>query len=128
MAGVYDYRSNNEHGLGHNPREYHAHVVRLARTPSVVTDVPHYGNTRKLFSNTRVVEDYRGDSQKSNGSNQNTPQFNEEVEVIDYKETNESPNNLNSEVYEETTTVEADSTSQRRRGFGLCKWKTFKRY
>lgn len=130
MKGVYDYRSNNQYGLGNGSQDYNAHVARLAKTPSVLTDVPHYGNTHRMFNNTRVayVEDYEEDNKKSNRKNQNTPQFDEKVEVIEYKETTESPNNVNPEVYEETTNAEADSTTQRRRGFGLCKWRTFKHY
>lgn len=127
MNGADDYRSNNQNGLGTSSLDYHAHVSKLARTPSVLTDVPHYGNTNKMFNNTRVlyVEDYEENKQERN---RNTPQSNEKVEVIEYKETVESPNNVNSRVYEEIVESGADSAQQKRRGFGLCKWRTFKHY
>lgn len=83
-----------------NDTDYYFHVQRIARAPSVLTEVPHYGQT--LFNNQASVrEDYGGNQQK-----QPIP----EVKSV-----------------EETVDVQADGFIKgNHRGFELCKWKTFK--
>lgn len=125
MRRFYDNRSNNEYGSEKSSLDYLAHVTRLAKTPSVLTDVPYYGNTRRMFDNTRNTYEgyYEDDRQRLGYGNQNKPQFNanEKGEVVEYRSTN----NVNTEVCEETEDVGAGSNQRRNRGFGLCKWKTF---
>ncbi|BFG32471.1 hypothetical protein Pyn_08152 [Prunus yedoensis var. nudiflora] len=114
MSRSYEYPTNRQNGS-----DYYSHVQRMARAPSVLTEVPHYGQT--LFNNRAGVrEDYGGYQQK-----QRRPEVHESVEVTE--RVTECDKNGNCVVFEETVDVEADDFIEaKRKGFELCKWKTFK--
>lgn len=118
MRGYYDYLSDNQ-----SETDYRAHISKLARAQSILTDVPHYEDTHKMFSNTRAsYEEDNHDQPKY----RTTTHFDDKVKVTEYKEAIDSPDNVNARVSEETVNVEIDNSRQRRMGFGLWKWKTFK--
>lgn len=116
-SGYYDHRPSNQSSFDNSHPDYRAYVSRLAKAQSVLTDIPHYEETRKTFNNTRVShkEDYEDQPR-----NQATTQSNEK----------ETPNDVNGQGGEETVYAETDNNrkSQRRRGFGLINWKTFERH
>ncbi|CAB4280694.1 unnamed protein product [Prunus armeniaca] len=83
-----------------NGSDYYSHLQRIARSPSVLTEVPHYGQT--LFNNQASVREDHGGYQK----NERKP----EVKSV-----------------EETIDVQADGFIKgNHKGFELCKWKTYK--
>ncbi|KAL6281042.1 hypothetical protein ACE6H2_017923 [Prunus campanulata] len=114
MSRSYEYPTNRQNGS-----DYYSHVQRMARAPSVLTEVPHYGQA--IFNNRAGVrEDYGGYQQK-----QRRPEVHESVEVTE--RVTQCDKNGNCVVFEETVDVEADDFIEaKRKGFELCKWKTFK--
>ncbi|KAI5329725.1 PREDICTED: phloem specific [Prunus dulcis] len=114
MSRSYEYPTKRQNGS-----DYYSHVQRIVRAPSVLTEVPHYGQT--LFNNQASVrEDYGGYQQK-----QRIPEAHNSVEVTE--RVTQSDKNGNRVVFEETIDVQADGFIEgNHKGFELCKWKTFK--
>ncbi|KAL7204570.1 hypothetical protein ACSBR2_017612 [Camellia fascicularis] len=117
------------YGWDDTSNDYHSHVSRMERMPSVLTDVPHYPNVHRIFNNTTTVyeeEDGSGHNQKKHHEPQvraKKVQFVEHEEVIG--ETDKNGNNV--KVYKENVDVEADGfIKQKHKNFELCKWATFK--
>lgn len=113
--------------------DYHEHLSKMMRTPSILPDVPHYPNVHKAFNRSKVAGSDQGDienandvkqpkspkSHSHNKTSKHSPQFQEKVEVIEDKEKAEVPG--------ESVDSKADGfIQQRHQKFELCKWATFK--
>lgn len=110
-----------------NGNDYYSHVHRMARTPSVLTDVPHYPLGQTLFSNQAPGrESYGGQYYEQRQQNQqNMPEVRKTVEVDE--RVIQCDKDGNCVVSEETIDVQADGyIEQKRKGFELFKWSTFK--
>lgn len=110
--------------------EYHEHLSRIARLPSIHPNVPQYPNVHTAFNN-RVTRDEEIESHhhhQLHNHNHRSPHFVEKVEVIEFKEERlEHNRDGDFEVFEEAVDVKADGfIAQKHQGFGLCKWNTFK--
>ncbi|GLT53786.1 hypothetical protein SLA2020_270350 [Shorea laevis] len=134
-----DYTSKPQQPYGwdtNSSYDYHSHIHRMERVPTMLPEIPQYPNVHKAFNNkVSYEEEYRGESDYKHGHNkhQTAPvRFQEKVEVIEYERADEQfeagGKNVGScEVYEESVDVEADSfIKQKHKGLELCKWKTFK--
>ncbi|KAE8124320.1 hypothetical protein FH972_019218 [Carpinus fangiana] len=124
-----DYTSRQQHGWDNSSYDYHAHIHRMERTPTMLPGPPQYPNL--AFSNKIAHEEDRhaGSNHKHHHKNQTPVRFQEKVEVISYEQAEEEEAGKNGacEVYEESIDVEADGfIKQKRKGLELCKWKTFK--
>ncbi|PKI38634.1 hypothetical protein CRG98_040968 [Punica granatum] len=124
--------------------EYHHHLSKMVRTPSVLPNVPHYPNVHRAFNKPKVAHHGEGDvssdsnevkQPESHGHNKggkHSLQFEDEVEVIEYKEEEHtaSPASRKKEaadVHGESVDSKADGYIQRKhQKFELCKWATFK--
>lgn len=127
--------------------DYYDYLSRLMRTPSAVTtDVPRYGNAPMFFRNSRMTtgntreadRDRKEDDQNKSHTTkkqQHTPHFQEKVEVFEYDQQSGAGdgnyvmngNSVNSQVCDDDVNAIANSfIQQKRKGFELCKWKTFK--
>lgn len=104
--------------------DYHAHVSRIERMPSVVPDVPRqpkYPNVHRAFKNNYTPREEE-QPPKSNNSSQKKVQLSDHAEIVESNISEEK-----AEVQEESIDVKADGFIQKKfRGFELCKWKTFK--
>ncbi|KAM1025836.1 hypothetical protein ACFX13_039582 [Malus domestica] len=119
MRRSYDYPTRHQNG-----NDYYSHVHRMARTPSVLTDVPH---GQVLFGNQAPGrESYGGQYYEQRQQNQQSmPEVHKTVEVT--KTVTECDKKGNCVVSEETIDVEADGyIEQKHKGFELFKWSTFK--
>ncbi|PRQ17213.1 hypothetical protein RchiOBHm_Chr7g0192561 [Rosa chinensis] len=121
-------RSSYDHARHQTGSDYYSHVNRMARAPSVLTDVPHYG---ALFSNNPVPsnEAHRGghyDQHQQRQHHQHNPEPGRNV--VQVTETvAQCDRDGNCVVIEEKVDVEADDyIQQKHKGFELFKWKTFK--
>lgn len=144
MRRGWDYKSNHQKGQETtSPGDYHEHLSKMIRTPSILPDVPHYPNVHKAFNKSKVTSNEETDadegkqpkSPKSHShhkASKHSPQFQEKVEVIEFKEEVKTAPSGGSgeekaEVYGESVDSKADGYIQRRhQKFELCKWATFK--
>ncbi|KAK9926805.1 hypothetical protein M0R45_024016 [Rubus argutus] len=111
----YDYTTKHQNGS-----DYYSHVNRMARAPSVLTDVPHHG---ALFNNNQVMRPGHYDQYQQQ---QHSPEPVRGVVEVTERVT-QFDNNGNCMVMEETIDVESDGFIQEKhKGFELCKWRTFK--
>ena len=101
-------------------QDYHAHILEVQRSPSILTDVPRYPTAHLAFGKKVVHEEDEG---RCYGH----PHDGERVEVIQYEQTTNPENGVREVAYEENVDVEHDQYYPRRRGgFELQKWKTFR--
>ncbi|GLT29100.1 hypothetical protein SLA2020_039860 [Shorea laevis] len=70
--------------LDSTSNDFHTHITMVERTPSVITDVPHYPNVHKAFKNMGYNQEELDQSQQ-----------------------------------------QQQSSDKAKKGFVLCKWKTF---
>ncbi|KAJ1385048.1 phloem specific protein [Sesbania bispinosa] len=101
-------------------QDYHSHISKVRREPSILTDVPQYPNAHVAF-NKKVVyeEDEIEGSQHHHFLHHNNPETRERVEeVVECEQV----------VYEENVDVETNQYYPRRNrgGLELHKWKTFR--
>ncbi|KAI6682809.1 hypothetical protein NL676_028722 [Syzygium grande] len=125
-------QSWQQSGWDTSSQEYHEHISRLARMPSVHPNVPQYPNVHTVF-NSKVIREEESESQHNHhqrNHNHRSPQFQETVEVIEFKEERVEPyGDERVEVFEEVVDVKTDSfIQQKHRGFQPCKWNTSKAY
>ncbi|ESW27476.1 hypothetical protein PHAVU_003G205100 [Phaseolus vulgaris] len=86
--------------------DYHAHITKVHRSESVLTDVPHYPNAHLAFNNAH-----------------NNPHSNERVEMVEHDQTEDDE-----AIFQERVDV---NRAQRNPGknkahFELHKWKTYR--
>ncbi|KAH7866793.1 hypothetical protein Vadar_025087 [Vaccinium darrowii] len=124
---------NRQPGWDTTSYDYHSHLTRMERTPTVVTDVPHYPNVHMLFNNRTKVVEYEDDNVNHNQQQQRRRQPEPPVaeahkKVHFVEETIEiDDNGEKSEVHKKSVDEEAEGFIQnRRKNFELCKWNTFK--
>ena len=116
----YDYPAKHQTGS-----DYYSHVNRMARAPSVLTDVPHFGHA--LFNNKPVQlnEEHRGGHYQGQQHQHNPESGRSVVEVTETVA--QCDRNGNCVVVEERVDVEVDDyIQQKHKGFELFKWRTFK--
>lgn len=112
----YDYTAKHQNGS-----DYYSHVNRMARAPSVLTEVPHNG---ALFNNNQVMMPGHYD-QYQQQQQHNLEPVRGVVEVTE--RVTQCDNNGNCVITEETIDVESDGyIQQKHKGFELCKWRTYK--
>lgn len=115
-----------------NSRDYHAHISKVHRTPSILSDAPQYPNAHMAFNKKVYYEEEEEEEpyRHQHHHRHHTPDEREKVEVVEYERTTESDGygNRSEVVYEEDVDVERDEYNPRRNkgGFGLAKWKTFR--
>ena len=115
----YDYPSKHPTGS-----DYYSHVNRMARAPSVLTDVPH---GHALFNNKPVQlnEAHRGGHYRGQPHQHNPEPVRSVVEVTETAAVAQCDrNNGNVLVIKERIDVQADA--HKRKGFDLFKWRPFK--
>ncbi|KAJ0105181.1 hypothetical protein Patl1_18136 [Pistacia atlantica] len=129
MQRSYGYAPNQQYGWDTTSPDYHAHISRIEKMPSVLTDVPQYPqypNVHKAFKNNYPSGEE--EQQQPPKSKKSSPKANKKVQLSDHAEIVESNiSDENCEVQKETIDTEADGFIQKKRkGFELCKWKSFK--
>ena len=104
----------------YSPQDYHSHISRVQRTPSVLTDVPQYPSDHLAFNKTVYEEDGTEGSYHHHHP--------ERVEVVEYEKVPECGRVGGEVIYEENVDVEADQYYPRRNrgGLELHRWKTFR--
>ncbi|KAF7838275.1 phloem specific protein [Senna tora] len=112
-----------------NSRDYHSHIRRVHRSPSVLSDVPHYPSAHLAFN--KKVEVLENDDQGPyyNHHRHHQPEERERVEVVETTtEVDRYVPGGEEVVYRENVEVESDQYYNRRNrgGFELQKWKTFR--
>ncbi|KAF5743727.1 hypothetical protein HS088_TW08G00314 [Tripterygium wilfordii] len=121
-APVY-YENRHRHGWDTTSDDYLAHISRIERMPSVITDVPQYPNVHKVFNNKLTYEEEPPRKEHSPKDHK------KKVQVIETIEEVSNPKGQDHEeiFMEETVNSGADGyIQQKHKGFELCKWKTFK--
>ncbi|XP_048136430.1 uncharacterized protein LOC125315454 isoform X1 [Rhodamnia argentea] len=128
------YRSGERHSLQQNgwdttSQDYHEHLSRVAKMPSIHPNVPQYPNVHSAFHN-KVASEEENESHHNHhqhNHNRRSPQFQEKVEVMEFKEERfEHNRGKDTDVFEEVVDVKADDfIQQKHRRFELCKWNTF---
>ncbi|XP_061364868.1 uncharacterized protein LOC133308277 [Gastrolobium bilobum] len=105
-------------------QDYHAHISKVHRTPSVLPDVPRYPNAHQVFTKKVNSEEDKG----FNGGHHN-PQTRERLAVVEeYEQTTVPENGVAEVIYEENVDAETNQDYPRKNkgGFELQKWKTFR--
>lgn len=99
-------------------QDYHAHISKVHRAPSVLTDVPRYPNAHLAF-NKKAYEENEGSHHTGER---------ERVEVIEYEQSTTPENGVGEVDYQENMDVETDQYYPRKNKgrFELQKWKTFR--
>lgn len=111
-SGYYSHQ-----GWNTTSNDYHAHLERLERSPTVI----HYPNVHRAFKNNFSREEQDEEQHKPS----NKP--GKKVQISEYVERIEEGRDGNYEVHHESIDVQAESfIRQKHKGFELCKWKTFK--
>ena len=97
--------------------DYHSHISRMARMPSVLTDVPQYPNVHRMFNN--KLSTTQDDPAQMTTHNK--------VQFVETTETDRSGATTREVMYEKTVDDDADGfIQQRRKNFELCKWATYR--
>lgn len=95
--------------------DYHAHIARVERTQSVLTDVPQYPNVFKAFNS------WYNRKEPNQAQQQRPEKAKKKVQLVEPEKTAENPDD------EQYVDKKADGfIQQKQKGFALCKWKTFK--
>ncbi|MGI4329209.1 hypothetical protein ACR2WG_26790, partial [Klebsiella pneumoniae] len=109
---------NRQQGRDTTSHDYHSHISRMARMPSVLTDVPQYPNVHRIFNN--KLSTTQGDD-SAQVTTHNKVQFVETTEI------DKSGATTREVLYEKTVDDDADGfIQQRRKNFELCKWATYR--
>ncbi|CAK7357301.1 unnamed protein product [Dovyalis caffra] len=111
----------------------------LVMMPSLLPDAPQYPSVHKAFNNTviqeeettEVPQDYvnrKNPAKSPKKAPKKAPKkVPKKVQVMDQVQFIEQNGNQKSEVVEDSVDDEAEGfIQQKRKGFELCKWKTFK--
>ncbi|KAK7330543.1 hypothetical protein VNO77_24738 [Canavalia gladiata] len=91
-------------------QDYHAHISKVQRSESVLTDVPRYPNVHRAFNNHNPLNDER-------------------IEEVEYEHTTVSGNGVGEIFYQGTADAVRDnynSPSKNKPRFELKKWKTYR--
>ena len=117
------YIPRQNSGWNTTSQDYHAHLSRMERSPTIILGASQYPNVHKAFNNKYTFGEEEVEFQEENHCKQNSPspKSPKKDQVIDHGDES-------CMVYEETTIdEEADGyIQQKRKGFELHKWKTFK--
>lgn len=130
----WDTTSNRWNGSDTTSYDYHSHVARMERMPSVLTDVPHYPNIHMMFNTRPKVAAYEeengnGNQQQQQRRRQQEPPATEAPKKVKFVEqtVKTEKDGAKSEVSKKSVDEEVEGfIQQRRKNFELCKWATFK--
>ncbi|KAK7347069.1 hypothetical protein VNO80_21596 [Phaseolus coccineus] len=86
--------------------DYHAHISKVHRSESVLTDVPHYPNAHLAFNNAH-----------------RNPHSNERVEMVEHDQTEDDEVIIQERV--DVNRAQCNPGKNKAR-FGLHKWKTYR--
>ncbi|XWS47645.1 hypothetical protein CRYUN_Cryun13aG0001900 [Craigia yunnanensis] len=127
MRRSYGYTPRQNSGWDTTSQDYHAHLSRMERMPTIIPGAPQYPNVHKAFNNKYTFEE-EVEFQEEQNRKQHSPKSQKKVQVVEHVETIQETRDENCEVYEETAVdVDADGyIQQKHKGFELCKWKTFR--
>lgn len=122
---------NRKEGWDTTSYDYHSHVSRMERMPSVLTDVPHYPNIHMIF-NTRpkvaAYEEENGNGNQQQQRQQEPPatEAHKKVKFVEQTVAIEK-DGAKREVCKKSVDEDVEGfIQQRRKNFELCKWATFK--
>ncbi|KAL2334357.1 hypothetical protein Fmac_015570 [Flemingia macrophylla] len=93
--------------------DYYAHISKVQRSDSVLTDVPRYPSAHLAFNNQH---------------SHHNPNTDERTEAVEYDQTTTYPRTENEAIYQETVDVESHEYAPRKNKgrFELQKWKTYR--
>ncbi|WCJ36139.1 hypothetical protein M5689_017355 [Euphorbia peplus] len=120
QGSVYE-RGNQQqqHGWETTSHDYNLHISRIEKMTSFLPDVPRYPVLHRLFNNRIVSEE------QPKKKNKSPSKSTKKVHILDQKQQQEEEQDSISA--EQNVDTETDGfIQQRRKGFELCKWKTFK--
>ncbi|KDP31027.1 hypothetical protein JCGZ_11403 [Jatropha curcas] len=114
------------HGWETTSHDYHVHVAKIERMPSVLADVPRYPNVHRVFNN-KVVRDEEPEMIVQERVDKPTKP-NKKVQLVEQEQMIVQDNSAGiHEVVEKSIDAETDGyLQQKHKAFELCKWKTFK--
>ncbi|GFZ17374.1 Kynurenine 3-monooxygenase [Actinidia chinensis var. chinensis] len=116
---------NRQHGWDTTSHDYHSHISRVARMPSVLTDVPQYPNVHMIFNNKVATKPEDVAQQKHHDPPQATTH--KKVQFVETTGIDKSRTTTRETACEKTIDEEADGfIQQRRKNFELCKWATYR--
>lgn len=103
-------------------QDYHSHISKVNKTPSILTDVPRYPNAHLAFNKKVVYEE------DNKGFHHNPQTGSERVEVnYEQQTTVPVPDSGVEIVYEQNVDVETHHLQYYpKKKFELQKWKTFR--
>ncbi|KAM7280823.1 hypothetical protein ACFE04_007957 [Oxalis oulophora] len=124
----YPVREQRYYGWGAPSNDYHSHLTRIEKMPSVIADAPKYPNVYKAFNNGSAHQQEAPNHHNHIGDHHQTP-IQKKVHISEKVETISCDMNGNCQVIEESVDMDADGfIEQKHKGFELCKWNTFKKH
>ncbi|KAI3464138.1 hypothetical protein Pfo_020801, partial [Paulownia fortunei] len=132
MSRSYEYHSSSSSYYGGDSKsstdEYLERINRMLRTPTVITDFPHFPNVHEVLNNNSTyVEEHEDHQKKISQLNHQTPEVHKKVHIVEHEKTTEVGRDGKRE--DKTIDVEADESIQKKhKNFGLYKWFTLKVY
>ncbi|KAK4781829.1 hypothetical protein SAY86_015931 [Trapa natans] len=118
-----------------SPGDYHDHLSKMIRTPSILPYVPQYPSVHKIFNKQPKVaypSNEGGDSDEvkhppasppSSHGGKHAPQFQEKVEVMEF-ESDTRPGSTAESIDSRAETY----IREKHQKFELCKWATFREH
>ncbi|KAK1565815.1 hypothetical protein Q3G72_035619 [Acer saccharum] len=126
----YDYAPRQEYGWGTTTsHDYHSHIANIERMPSALNETPHYPSVHKVFKNKYTYGEESNETQQEQPQKKTSPKSLKKVQMSEHVEIVDSGNGNDKSEVQETKGVDdlADGfIKQKRKGFELCKWKTFR--
>lgn len=108
--------------------DYNDQLSKMMRMPSILPNVPHYPNVHNAFNKKETSSEDEEDEEEEEEvlnktlkqrKNKPSARFQDQVQVIEFEK----------EQTTDSTNVDAKADGfirQKRKGFELCKWTTFK--
>ncbi len=104
--------------------DYHGHITKVQRTPTVFTDqYPNAHLTKKIVYEEDEIE---GSRRHHHHLRHHNPETRERVEVIEYEQVPEYNNRVGEVIYEENVDVETDQYYPGRNRGSVNPWNTYR--
>ena len=121
------YQTRQGQGSNTTSGDYHDYISRLSKMPSIIHGAPQYPSVHKAFNNKVTREEEVNEARQDSVTKKNPTRSTKKVRVKEQVQVIDQNGNRKPEDIEEDVDDEADGfIKQKKRGFELSKWKTFK--